>query len=81
MRMTLLLHLSIFGIEYANLKGNEIVETTKRGVVVHIATRERMVEIFTFNLICACNCEHKLINYTCGGKVSIKKMSGNLLGI
>ena len=77
----MLLHLSIFGIEYANLKGNEIVETTKRGVDVHIATREIMVEIFTLTLMCACDCEHKLINHTCGGKVSIKKMDGNLLDI
>ena len=45
----------------------------RRGVVVHIATREIMVEIFTLNLMCACDCEHKFINYTCGDKVSIEK--------
>ena len=81
MQMTLLLHLSIFGREHFNLRGYEIFERTKRGIVVHIATRERMVEIITLTLMCACDCEHNFINYTCGGKFLLRRMDGNLLDI
>ena len=73
MRLSLILGLSLFGRGYKNVKAVEIIQRTKVGVVLHIATQKRMVEIPTMNYICECNQEAKGINYTCGGKVSIEK--------
>jgi len=80
MRIQLILRLSIFGRELVNLRGDEIVERTKRGVVVHIATRGRVVEIFRLNLMCACDGEHKFINYPWSGKVAIEKDGRESIG-
>ena len=67
------LGLSLFGREYKNLRVGEIVQRTTAGVVLHIATRKRMADLFTMNSMCACNCEAKGINYSCSGKVVFEK--------
>ena len=80
MRFSHILGLSLFGREYKKLKAKEIVQRMKTGVVVHVATRRRMVELFTMNLMCACECEAKGINYSCGGKVAIEKNGRQSIG-
>ena len=80
MRFSHMLGLSLFGREHKKLKAKEIVQRMKTGVVAHIATRRRMVELFTMNLMCACECEAKGINYSCGGKVAIEKNGRQSIG-
>ena len=81
MQFSHILGLSLFGSDYKKLKATEIVQRMKTGVVVHIATRRRMVKLFTMNSMCACECEAKGIDYSCGGKVAIEKTEDNQLVI
>ena len=39
-----------------------------------------MVDLFTMNSMCACDCEAKGINYSCGGKVAIEKNGRQSIG-
>ena len=80
MRFSHILGLSLFGGEYKKLKAKEIVQRMKTGVVVHIATRRRMVKLFTMNSMCACECEAKGIDYSCAGKVAIEKNGRQSIG-
>ena len=72
--------LSLFGREYTKLKAEEIGQRMKTGVVGHIVTRRKMVELFTMNSMCACECETKGIDYSCGGKVAIEKNGRQSIG-
>lgn len=72
--------LTLFGNTNAKINVEEIVEKTKNGTVVHVASWERMTELFTLNSLCACDCDLNEINYTCGSKVAITKNGRESIG-
>ena len=67
-----LLKLTFFGHKNSKLNLNETVYKTSNCCVVHIASYERMIQLFTINEVCAFVYVGEDAKYTCGGKVVLK---------
>ena len=69
-----LLKLALFGRNFSRVSGcNEIVHMTKRLAVVHFASRRRLNEVFNINGLSAVVHLKNDLEYTCCGKVSVRK--------
>ena len=79
-----LLKLTFFGSNCSKLSPHEVVYRTNKSVVVHIASHDRMIELFTMNGVCAFEYKKDGDNdgethrYTCGGKVIVKEKRGRM---
>ena len=69
-----LLLLTFFGLNFSLLSNDEIVHRTKRTTLIHIASRKRIVEIFSKNDVCPFESVDEKSNmiHTCSGKVVVR---------
>ena len=77
-----LLKLTFFGKNNSNFYKDEIVYKTGSVQVIHIASQQRMIDLFKINGVCAfvfLNSDG--IKISCGGKVVVKHRTSNLEGI
>ena len=75
-----LMVVDIFGVDGSCFRGDEIVEKTLNIIVAHIASLNRMIDIFIMNSLCACKCEWKRMSYSYGSKVSLERNGRESLG-
>ena len=80
--INLLVRLSLFGDNFDGLKKWEIVKTTKRVAVIHIASYNRMCQVFGIAGMSAVKFPKGNLMYTCAGKVSLysKRSSRTMIG-
>jgi hypothetical protein len=78
--MSPIIHLCLFGKGYLKLKVNEIVLSKKRSAIIHIASLERMKEIFNLKGLCGTEYVIDGILYTCAGKVNLVNSGKNITG-
>ena len=77
-----LLKLTFFGCNYSKVLLHEIVYRTKKSAVLHIASYDRMIDLFIVNGICGFEYvkdgerEGEKHRYTCGGKVIVRERIG-----
>lgn len=73
-------HLCIFGKKYSKLRKREIIRKTKKMAIIHIASMDRMKDIFG---ICGlCGVEYSVDNTvcSCAGKVSVIQKGKHITG-
>lgn len=85
--LSFLLKLCLFGRDLSNFTENEMVFRKKKTTVVHIASKQRMCELFTLNKLCCVtkdvdNAEGTDVGstYFCCGKVCIMRDGKELVG-
>ena len=72
-----LLKAVLFGIGFEKIHNNyELVYKTKKEVVIHIASMQRMRDIFSLNGLEPCHQERRGMMYACSAKVSLLNRSG-----
>jgi hypothetical protein len=74
--MNKLLNNVLFGYGYAKLYDHKIVHKTKKQIVIHIASRQRMTELFSLNGLVACSQARHGMMFTCCGKVGLVNLAG-----
>ena len=74
--MNKLLNNVLFGYGYAKLYDHEIVHKSKKQIVIHIASRQRMTELFSLNGLVACSQARHGMMFTCCGKVGLVNSAG-----
>ena len=86
-QMSYLLHLAIFGRDFANVYRSEVVHESRRRVLLHIPSQARMKELFTMEEYCTTKFEVDMNDikfiHTCCGKVNISEgmnNNNNILG-
>ena len=79
--LNLLLRTTLFGVDYRKMHGHEDVYKIKKVTVVHIASYERMIHLFTLEGLCGVTF-YNIHGYTLGffGKVNIYKNGRNIFG-
>lgn len=78
--MSPIIHKILFGEGYSNLKDNELIKKVKKSAIVHIASRDRMKQLFCMNDLCGVNFIIDEFNYNCSGKVKVVRDGRNLIG-
>ena len=69
-----ILKIIFFGSNYYHFSSNEIVHRTKACVVIHINSKQRMIEVFERNEVCAFLVEgDNDTNFSCAGRVTVRK--------
>ena len=69
--LTHLLNVTMFGTNYCFLNDHEIVHRSKGTIIAHIASKDRMVELFTFNEVCPFEFGNSSGLNTCSAKISV----------
>ena len=65
---------TLLGIEFSNLRREEIIRCTEHVVLLHISSQSRIKELLTVNTLCAVEGLHRVrdeIMHSCCGKVSV----------
>eukprot|EP00978_Attheya_sp_CCMP212_P014420 scaffold36716_cov41-Attheya_sp.AAC.4 len=75
-----LIKLSLFGKNWSKLRHYETVFKSKRSALIHIASENRMTNIFTLWGLCGSAFEVSGLVHTCCGKVSIKMDGQHCVG-
>lgn len=70
----------IFGKDLCNLHTTEIIYRKKKCVVVHIASMQRIAEIFTVRGLCGVTLDMSGIKHSCAGKVNVVRNGMNVSG-
>ena len=72
--MSFIMMNTLFGIEFSNLRREEIIRSTKHVVLLHISTQSRIKELLTVNTLCAVQGKNRVrddILHSYCGKVSV----------
>jgi len=72
--MSFIMMNTLFGIDFSNLRREEIIRCTKHVVLLHISTQLRIKELLTVNTLCAVEGLNRVrddIVHSCCGKVSV----------
>ena len=79
--LNLLLRTTLFGVDYHKMHGHEVIYKSKKVTLVHIASYERMMHLFTLAGLCGVTF-YNIHGYTlgCCGKVNIYKNGRNIVG-
>ena len=71
----------IFGNDHSKLQDSKLIFNSKKRVLIHIASRRRMEELFTNMGQCGVTFEKDNILFCCSGKVSLKNRNNkNVVG-
>ena len=79
--VNLLLRQTLFGVTYGKMKHDEVVHKTKRVTVLHIASRDRMIQLFSIAGLCGVT-YYKVYGHchSCCGKVNCFHRGRHIIG-
>ena len=72
--MSFIMMNTLFGIEFSNLRREEIIRYTEHVVLLHLSTQSRIKDLLTVNILCAVEGLNRVrddILHSCCGKVSV----------
>ena len=69
--MNSLIHLCLFGDKYEKLMKTEVIYRTKKMCIVHIASLQRIKQLFILSGLCDVEFSIRGIRHSCGGKVNL----------